>query len=266
MYFFVIFVVQIDPKSMFQRPKIILGLVIILTIAFLMFQVFGLDMLSEFARFSIVPLLTYLYFLRTGDSRSYFFWFLAIYGIGEALGGIGMLYYVTEYDLIDYLQFYGGNICYITAYFCLFLEVFKNVGLKKIFKRYPIHLIVLLIFDIYSVVLVSQVTLSTGYVIGLFDAIIEVVYNTVVMLLLTITLINYISYDTKKAMNLLIGAICIVFSEVIQVAYFYITGENILGIVYSVLYVIAFILFYLQSSMSYARVQKFHTLKKLEEA
>ena len=112
----------------------------------------------------------------------------------------------------------------------------------------------------------SQVTLSTGYVIGLFDAIIEVVYNTVVMLLLTITLINYISYDTKKAMNLLIGAICIVFSEVIQVAYFYITGENILGIVYSVLYVIAFILFYLQSSMSYARVQKFHTLKKLEEA
>ena len=87
------------------------------------------------------------------------------------------------------------------------------------------------------------------------------------MLLLSIALVNYISRDSKKAMNLLIGALCIVFSEVIQVAYFYVSEKIILGVVYSVLLVLAFTLFYIQSSMSYSKSKKYEikeTFKKVK--
>ncbi len=84
------------------------------------------------------------------------------------------------------------------------------------------------------------------------------------MLLLTVTVINYMNRHTKKAMNLLVGAICIVFSEVIQVAYYYVSNENILSVMYSVLLVFAFFFFYLQSGMSYAEEKVYEPLKKLE--
>jgi hypothetical protein len=92
----------------------------------------------------------------------------------------------------------------------------------------------------------------------------EVVYNIVIMLLLTMALVNYISRDSKKAMNLLIGSLCIVFSEVIQVAYFYVSERIVFGVVYSVLLVLAFTLFYIQSSMSYMKAKKFEVREKLE--
>ena len=84
------------------------------------------------------------------------------------------------------------------------------------------------------------------------------------MLLLTVTLVNYISKDAKKAMNLLLGSLCIVFSEVIQVAYFYVSDINILGVVYSILLIIAFFFFYLQSSMAYEKKKNYEILEKLE--
>jgi hypothetical protein len=87
----------------------------------------------------------------------------------------------------------------------------------------------------------------------MLDYSIEVFYNIVVMLLLTVTLVNYISRDSKKAMNLLIGSLCIVFSEVMQVAYFYVSEKNVLNVTYSVLLIFAFCFFYIQAGMNYSR-------------
>ena len=104
------------------------------------------------------------------------------------------------------------------------------------------------------------------FLYGFYDYLVEIVYNTVIMLLLTITLINYISRYTKKAMNLLLGALCIVFSEVIQVAYYYVSDQNILNVVYSILLVVAFAFFYIQSSLNYANSnsENYKAIEKLE--
>jgi len=249
-----------------KKTKLLGSLIILLTIAFLSFQVLDLDVATEIVRFPIIPLLTYLYVLKYNDTKSFFFWFLCFYAIGEVLAGIGILYYVTEMTFIDYLQFYGGNLCFILSYLSLFLEINKNISLINIIKRFPIHLIILLALDIYSVVLVSDISLNSGYLTTTLDFVMEVIYNVVIMLLLTMALINYISRDSKKAMNLLIGSLCIVFSEVIQVAYFYVSERIILGVIYSVLLVLAFTLFYIQSGMSYMKAKKFEVREKLENA
>lgn len=247
-----------------KKNKLLGGFVLILTIVFLSFQVLDLGVATDIVRFPIVPLLTCLYVLKFNDAKSFFFWFLCFYAIGELLAGIGLLYYVYESDFIDYLQFYGGNLCFILSYSSLFLEIYKNVRLNKIIKRFPIHLIILLALDIYSVVLVSDISLKSGYLTSTLDFVIEVVYNIVIMLLLTMALVNYISRDSKKAMNLLIGSLCIVFSEVIQVAYFYVSERIVFGVVYSLLLVLAFTLFYIQSSMSYMKAKKFEIREKLK--
>lgn len=272
MYFFVIFVSQIDPKSMsknsvlIKKTKLLGSLIVILTITFLSFQVLDFEIATDIVRFPIVPLLTYLYVLKFNDTKSFFFWFLCFYAIGELLAGVGILYYINGSQFIDYLQFYGGNLCFILSYLSLFFEINKNVSLNKIIKRFPVHLIILLALDIYSVVLVSDISLKSGYLTSTLDFVIEVVYNIVIMLLLTMALVNYISRDSKKAMNLLVGALCIVFSEVIQVAYFYVSERIVLGVVYSVLLVLAFVLFYIQSGMSYMKAKKLEVREKLENA
>jgi len=247
-----------------QRTNLLLGFIIVLTTAFLSFQILDFDVSVDFVRFPIVPLLTYLYVLKFNDTKSFFFFFLCFYSIGEIFAGIGLMYYVYESAFIDYLQFYGGNLCFILSYASLILEINKNISLSKIVKRFPFHLVILIALDIYSIILVSEISLNSGYLSNTLDFVIEILYNTVIMLLLTVALINYISRDSKKAMNLLIGAICIVFSEVIQVAYFYVAERTVLGILYSFFLVFAFVLFYIQSSMSYMKAKKFEVRQKSE--
>ena len=117
-----------------------------------------------------------------------------------------------------------------------------------IVKKFPAHLVILLVLDIFCWLTVTD---TTKGVLTTTEYELEFIYNTVIMLLLTVTLINYIYREDKKSMNLLIGSIFIVFSEVIQLAYFYISAINILNVICSFFLVIAFIFFYLQSRLMY---------------
>jgi hypothetical protein len=126
-----------------------------------------------------------------------------------------------------------------------------------------VHIIILLVLDIYSVYLVSEIALKSDRLSGILDYSIEIFYNLIVMLLLTVTLLNYINRDSKKAMNLLLGALCIVFSEVMQVAYFYVSDKNIINVTYSVLLIFAFCFFYIQAGMSYSRNEAYNSSIKI---
>ncbi|PTM07731.1 MAG: hypothetical protein DA407_09980 [Bacteroidetes bacterium] len=234
-----------------QRSILLSGIIIALTISFIGFQIFQLDLVGAFVRGLILPLLTVLYCISGKSKSNYFFYFLIFYSISEFSGVFSYFAYYSV--VVDYLLYYVGNLSYITAYIFLILEVLKSINLKTVLSRFPVHIIILLVLDIYSVYLVSEIAVKSDYLTGMLDYFIEIFYNIVIMLLLTVTLINYISRDSKKAMNLLLGALCIVFSEIIQVAYFYVSDKNILNVTYSVLLVFAFCFFYIQAGMSYSR-------------
>lgn len=245
-----------------HNNNLLLSFIIVLIIAFLSFQIFGMHDVAILIRSFILPLLTVLYYKSRTYKKSYFFYFLILYSISDFMGLLSP--FAVNSIFIDNICFYGGNLLYVAAYSCLTVGMLKAMNLDKIINRFPIHIAILLILDIYSIILVTDTAFKSDYLYGMIDYMLELIYNISVMLLLTVALINYISRDSKKAMNLLLGAICIVFSEVIQVAYYYVSEQNILNIIYSILLVLGFGFFYLQSSMSYMKAKKYEVLEKLD--
>lgn len=233
-----------------QKEKIILGILIVMTAGFLGLQIFNFDDQANIVRSFLLPILTVYYCINGKNKNGYFFAFLVLYSITELMGLFSKQ--AEEHVFVDNIIFYLGNLMCVLAYTFLFIEVYKSMDVKKIFNRFALHVFVLIALDIYSVVLVTDIAIKSDYLHGPLDYFVEITYNTIIMLLLTITLINYISRDSKKAMNLLLGSLCIVFSEVIQVAYYYVTEKNILIVVYSALLVVAFYFFYLQSGLTYS--------------
>ena len=75
------------------------------------------------------------------------------------------------------------------------------MNIKNVFNRFTTYILILAALDIYSIILVTDIAIKSDYLQGFFDYLTEIAYNTVIMLLLSITLINYISRHTKKAMN-----------------------------------------------------------------
>lgn len=239
-----------------KQTKLLLSIIVMLTITYLGLEIFNKNFYSDYVRWPIIPLLTYVYYLKTKDKSSFFFLFLLMFSICEFTCGISnIIYEFTESTLVDTFQFFSGNIMYILGYTFLILEIIKDMKLKHVFKKFLFTIIVLLALDTYSVVLVSKVSIESGYFESVLGMVIEVIYNTIIMLLLSVSLINYLYRDSRKAINLLLASTCIVFSEIIQGAYIYVSDLNILKVLGSVFMLAAFVLLYIQATMSYQDVK-----------
>ena len=228
--------------------KILLAALLVLVVAYFGFIVFGEDTLADYTRPFVLPLLVAVYCISGCNKRSPFFWFLLLYAVGEFISLF--YYYYPSSENIDNVLYYSCNSLYILAYLFLTYEVIKHIELSNIISRFAIHLLILVALDIYCVILVTEVAIASGQLETVSDYVLEFIYNVVIMALLTITLINYLHRDTKKAMNLLLGALCIVFSEVMQVAYYYVAEIDALLIGYNVLLILAFYFFYIQIGMT----------------
>lgn len=237
--------------------NIIIFFIIALCVLFAVFQFSGQEYLSSGSKSLIVPFFTVLYFINVSERSKYFSLFLVLFSIAE-------LSTILDYFSFDWSQhrldmyYLLGNATYILAYVFLILEVFKTINLRKVLKSYLIHVVVLLVLNIYIIyVLITIVNPefqidSSGYLIG-----VEFVYNIVMLLLLTISLISYFYNDNKKTLLLFFGSVCIVFSEVIQIAYFYIADQDVLNIAQTILFVLAFCFFYFQSTVKNKKVHFF---------
>jgi hypothetical protein len=78
----------------------------------------------------------------------------------------------------------------------------------------------------------------------------ELTYNVVMLVLLTLSLIAYFYNDNIKSLSIFLGSLCIVFSEVIQIAYYYITDQDFLNFISTILFVLAFCFYYYYSRIS----------------
>lgn len=227
--------------------KILKGLLLLLGGIFIVFQ--GMTFETEGAAIStiILILLILQYLVWTKRKNHYFTWFLILFTLGNIVGMVGT-YFPDLHPNIGDIVYYGANILFILAYLSLTLKVVSQLALKTVFTKLSIPIFILLLLDIFCVSLVTATAVSS---INFYDYALEYSYNAIVMILLSIALINYMYRNDTKSMMLLIGSMCIVFSEIIQLAYFYVIKEKTLGFVYSFLLVVAFIFFYIQSQQEF---------------
>ena len=77
----------------------------------------------------------------------------------------------------------------------------------------------------------------------------ELIYNIVTLLLLSIALLNYFYRDNHKSLYLFLGVLCLVFSEVIDIAFIYVAQRSILNFLATTLSLGAFYFLYQQSKL-----------------
>ncbi len=226
-----------------QLDRILKVTLVVISLAFLGLQVMSLEFQAAGARVSLVLLLTLLYCMKVSSKRLFFFLFLICFSLGEIISYLS--YFVDiDYETDPDYFYYISNGMYILSYVFLIIRVIMDMNIKNILHKFWIHLLVLVVLDVFCVIILSG---TTEKLLSKHEFSLEQLYNTIIMILLTVAMINYMSKNSQKSMNLLLGAIFIFFSEVIQMTYFYISDINILNVMCSLFLVLAFLFLYLQA-------------------
>ncbi|RYH74810.1 hypothetical protein EVU94_07280 [Flavobacteriaceae bacterium 144Ye] len=227
-----------------QKPKTLIALLAVLSVVFLGLQLFKYEYYASGIRALLLVLLSILYCSRVEDKRKFFFLFLITFTVADVFNFLSWQISPDNF-MVDY-SYYIINAMYIISYTFLIIQILKTLDIKEVIAKLPVHIIILLVLDISCVIVVTNTTKPE---LQFAEYLLEFVYNIVIMALLSVALINYIYKDDKKSMNFLVGSIFIVFSEVIQLAYFYVSEVNVLNVLCSIFLVLAFLFFYLQAKI-----------------
>ncbi|GGG42891.1 hypothetical protein [Bizionia arctica] len=233
------------------KSNILIASIIALCISFALFQFQDEYFISSMSKSLIVPLFTLLYFINVKNKSPYFTWFLLLFSFSELINFIS--FYLDTDEALD-LFYLAGNSIYIIAYILLLFEVLKGLKMSKVIKDYKHHLLILGLLNIYIVYVLLTIVYPAFSNTDLVY--IELLYNVVMLLLLSFSLIGYFYNDNKKALLFFLGTLCIVFSEFIQIAYFYIIDTDMLNFASTLLFVLAFCFYYF-----YSRVRNEKTFK-----
>lgn len=241
--------------------KILKVVLLLLGGIFIVLQGFAFEFEGAAIGALMLVLLIVLYSFWTKNRAKYFTWFLIMFAAGQLLSLYA--YYAPEFtdDEIDY-YYYGANLLYILSYLFLIVKIVGNLKFKQVFSELSIPIIILIILDVFCVILVTDTTKSS---LTYYQYALEFIYNAVIMALLSVALINYMYRNDNKSMLFLLASICIVFSEIIQLAYYYILiNNNDLGFIYSFFLVIAFLFLYVQSQLEFTGPEPAYTDEQLE--
>lgn len=225
------------------------GLVILifsLYVGFAIFALNGEEDVSFIFDALIVPTITFFYIVFFNKKNILFLLFLLFYAFSDLMSLIIVLTIKEGSDLLYDVEYYVGNFLYILAYIFLSIKICKYLNFKDVIKLFKIHLLVLSIVNGYLLYVLQIAIRSNMVVVGL-DYYLEFLYNIVMFVLLSVSFLNYFYRDNKKALYLFVGALFIVFSEIVEFAYVYISPISFLSFVSTTLTIIAFFFFYKQA-------------------
>ncbi|MBC2845482.1 hypothetical protein [Winogradskyella flava] len=242
--------------------RVIKVALLLLGVVFIVLQGFAYKAEGDAIGTLMLVLLIVMYLKWTEDKNRYFIGFLILFSIGHLLDFYSWYGPAIDEGNIDY-YYYGVNILSILSYVFLTIRFASKLKFKKVFAELAIPMVILIILDIFCVVLVTDTT--KGALLSAHEYALEFIYNAIIMTLLSVALITYMYRNDNKSMLFLIGSICIVFSEIIQLAYYYIVvDDKELGFIYAFFLVVAFVFFYLQSQLPFTGPQPSYSEERLE--
>lgn len=227
-----------------HKSKVVVTLIILTSVLFFVFQFLKNEYFFRYLWALIVPLFTLLYFVSVERKDKFFSLFLLCYAISD------LMVFVQSYMSL-FMFYYISNSLYILAYAFLILDICKSMSFIHLLTHYKLYFLVLVGLNIYILYILESIvdpylSDSEHYALEYF---LESLYNVTMLVLLSIALINYFYRDNKKALFLFIGSLSMVFSEVINIAYLYVTETKILNAISSIFALLAFIFYYHQSKM-----------------
>lgn len=228
-----------------SKSKVLVGFVIVLYVLFVISEFSGNHSMSFYFDCLIVPVIALTYLLLSRRKNRYFSLFLLFYTFANIYIIIISLIPPKEGLIIFDYEYLFVNSMFVIAYIFLLIKILKSISLKYILKNFKMHLLVLIILNSY-LVYVLQVIVKPNIVLSV-NYYFELVYNIVTLLLLAIALLNYFYKDNQKALYLFLGVLCLVFSEVIDIAFIYISEKSILNFLATTLSLGAFYFLYQQS-------------------
>lgn len=229
-------------KMCMHKSSFFVALTTITYLLYVFFQFMGNDMAATYSSSLIFPSVALIYFIYAKRKNLYFSLFLILFSASELL------------DLVeDYMSYevyyYLGNVLYILAFLCLLIKVAKLISFKVLFKNFKLHLIVLGLLNVYIMYVLKRIIVDP-YVVSTGEFLVEHSYNLVLLLLLSASLINYLYSENKKSLFIFLGSLCLVFSEVLFVAYSYISEMDALGFMSTTLALIAIYFYFQQAKLS----------------
>lgn len=222
------------------KCKFWIGFLLVVYVLTILFQCNGYADIADALKSIILPVIAFIYFINVKKRTLFFSLFLILYSLSDLMVFI-------EPFISYYVSYYFGNLLYILGYLFLFLEISKSISFLAVIKNYKIHLMVLVFLNVYIGYVLQAVV--NPYVEKTNEYYIEIVYNVVMLALLSVSLLNYFYRDNVKALYLFFGSICIVFAEVIWVAYTYISERSLLSVLSTSLYLAAYYFYYKQSKL-----------------
>ncbi len=241
--------------------RVIKLLLILLATLFLVLNISKNELYASGVAALCLIILLFIYYKYTEKKakEKYFTLFLILFILGQLISFISWSFDIT-YNLID-IGYYLANILFISSYVALIIQVLQHMNLKEIVSRFPVSLSILIVLDVFCVYLISA-TAKSG--LDMTSYVLEFTYNGIIMMLLSVALISYMYRNDNKSMLFLIGSIFIMFSEMIQLAYYYISDANNLNIIYSIFMVLGFLFLYFQSQKTHEEIVKNYNEDQLE--
>ena len=223
-----------------EKCKFLLGLLGLVYLSSIGFELIDNNLYSNYSEALILPLVTIMYFIKIKQRSLFLVLFLVLYSISD------LFVLVSKYIPYE-VDYYGGNGLYILAYLFLLVKILKTINFKEILKNYNIHLLVLLLLSVY-IVYVLQIIIQP-YLLSTNEYLVELIYNIILLLLLSASLLNYFYRDNVKSLYLFLAVLTIVFAEVIWIAYSYISQRNILNILSTTLHIISYYFIFQQAKL-----------------
>lgn len=224
------------------KSKVLVVLIVLAYIFFTVFQFSGNDVVAESFSSIIFPLIAVLYCITVKPKTLFFYLFLICYSLSE------LVFFLIDYIPYIYIYF-TGNILSMLSYGFLLFEVCKSVCAIHILKNFKIHIVVLTGLNIYIAYILQEAI--SPFLEMTIEYLLEICYNVIMLLLLSVSLLNYLYKDDKKSLLFFFGALCIVFSEVINVAYLYVDHQNTFNFISVSLFLLAFYFLFQQSRLAH---------------
>jgi len=167
------------------RLKYIKSAIAFLAILFVIGIVGKFELLSSLSKALIFPLFVWLY-LEDSDIKSKLFTgFLLAFSIAELSSALAIFN--------DAIFLYISKTAYIVGFLCLLVHMMNGFNTARLIKKFKPYLIILTLFNGYVIYVINQMVLADNTIeVYTMDFLIECAYNVCILLVLSVSLINYL--------------------------------------------------------------------------